>query len=81
MPLARSMLRRQGAPWRERLAAMRSMTRTILAAQQQRRSPDDPLRRTRQQLTDSTRLIELENEARQEVRQIVAAVTRPGEQG
>jgi hypothetical protein len=81
MPLMRSMLRRQGAPWRERLTALRNMTRTIAAVQQQRRSPDDPLVRARQRLSDSVRLIELENEVRREIRQIVESVTQPGEQG
>ena len=81
VPLMRSMLKRQGAPWRERLAAMRGMTQTIQAVQQQRRSADDPLGRARRQLSDSVRLIELENEVRQDIRHIVDSATRPVEQG
>ena len=74
MPLMRSMLRRQGAPWRERLTAMRSMTQTIQAVQQQLRSSDDPLVRARPRLSDPARLTALENEVRREIEQIVASV-------
>ncbi len=81
IPLARSMLKRQGAPWRERLAAMRGMTQTIRTAQQQRRSADDPLVRTRQKLSDLARLTALENEVQQEVQRIVESVTQPIAQG
>jgi pyruvate dehydrogenase E1 component alpha subunit len=81
LPLLRALLKRQGAPWRERWAAMRSMMQTIQTVQQQRRSSDDPLVRARQRLADSARLLELENEIRQEVQQIVDRATRPVEQG
>jgi TPP-dependent pyruvate/acetoin dehydrogenase alpha subunit len=75
-PMARSMLKREGVSWRERLAAMRGVTRTIQAAQQQRQAHNDPLARARQQLTDHIKLTELEAEVRQDIQQAVARATQ-----
>jgi acetoin:2,6-dichlorophenolindophenol oxidoreductase subunit alpha len=75
-PMARSMFKREGGAWHERLAAMRGVTQTILAAQQQRQAHNDPLVRACQQLADHIKLAQLEAEIRQDIQQVVERATR-----
>jgi pyruvate dehydrogenase E1 component alpha subunit len=82
-PLLRSMSRRQGASWRERVAGLGSILRLMQGARQEQDSASlDPLARTRRKLaeTDAARLGELEESVTQEIKQIVAAAREGGAQ-
>ena len=73
-PMVKGFFRRGGAPWGERLAAMRQILGQVVAAQDQTSRGKDPLVRTRQALAqeDATRLVELEVSIQREIQQVVA---------
>jgi TPP-dependent pyruvate/acetoin dehydrogenase alpha subunit len=82
-PLLRSISRRRGASWRERIAGLGSTLHLMQQArQEQKGAPLDPLRRTRPKLlqADGQRLRELEGSAALEIEQIVATAKEGGVQ-
>ena len=77
-PMVKGFFRTGGAPWGERLAAMRQILGQVVSAQDQTSREKDPLVRTRQALVreDATRLVELEASIRREIQQVVADALR-----
>ena len=77
-PMVKGLFRTGGAPWGERLAAMRQILGQVVSAQDQTSRGRDPLVRTRQALVreDATRLVELEASIRREIQQVMADALR-----
>jgi hypothetical protein len=77
-PMVKGFFRAGGAPWGEKLAAMRQILGQVVSAQDQTSRERDPLVRARQALVreDATRLVELEASIRREIQQVVADALR-----
>jgi TPP-dependent pyruvate/acetoin dehydrogenase alpha subunit len=77
-PMVKGFFHRGGAPWGERLAAMRQILGQVVSAQDQTNRGSDPLMRTRQALIqgDATRLVEMETSLQREIQQVVAVALR-----
>jgi pyruvate dehydrogenase E1 component alpha subunit len=82
-PLASSFLKPKGAPLKDRVASLRMIAATILKTAKDVSGfrQRDPVERVRQELLglDAARLKELEEEVRQEIRQVVEAAVLPME--
>jgi len=75
IPLTHSFLRTSGAPWRERVAGLKSVISAVLSTlRDPRTDPDrDPVRRTRSALySDKARLKALEDDIEREAGNIIA---------
>ena len=74
-PMTKDFFRRGGAPWGERIAALRQILGVVFSAQDQTSSQRDPLVRTRQVLgaENPARLEQVEAAIQSEIQQIVAA--------
>lgn len=72
-PMVKGLVRKGGAPWKERMAAMREMTATVSSAQGQTTSQRDPLIRTKRKLAfeDPARLDKLEANLREEIKGVM----------
>ena len=73
-PMVKGFFHGGGAPWGERIQAMRQILGVVFTAQDQTSSRSDPLVRTRQLLgrEDPARLIQVESSIKDEIRKIVA---------
>lgn len=80
-PMFKGFFRRGGAPWNERIAAIKQILGQVVSAQDQTRRGKDPLVRARQALVreDAARLAEIEASIQREIRQIVAVAQSAGE--
>jgi acetoin:2,6-dichlorophenolindophenol oxidoreductase subunit alpha len=76
--IVKSLFRKGGLPWRERIAAFGQISQQVLAIRDQTSSSKDPLARARQVLAkrDAMRLQEMEDAVQREVGQIVSAALR-----
>ena len=74
-PMMVSFFRRGGAPWAERIAALRQILGIVLSAQNQIGRERDPLRRARETLAaeNASRLQQLETALQREIQRAVAA--------
>ncbi len=83
LPMLRGLFRKGGAPWAERLAALRQTLGLVSAAQGQTSRQRDPIRRTRQILAaeDPDRLAASEAETQSEIQRCVALALQPSRGG
>ena len=82
-PMLLSFFRRGGAPWPERMAALRQILGMVRAAQDQTDSQNDPLVRARRTLLAENpgKLEQLESAVQVEIRRVVAAAGQPAPGG
>jgi hypothetical protein len=76
--MVKGFFRKGGAPLGERVASMLQMLKQVFAIQDQTRTQNDPLVRTRQVLVqkDARRLADIEATIQSELQQIVATALR-----
>jgi pyruvate dehydrogenase E1 component alpha subunit len=77
--IVKSLFRKGGLPWRERVASLKQISQQTMAIQDQTRSSKDPLVKARQSLIrlDLRRLQMLENSIKREIEQIISAALQP----
>jgi acetoin:2,6-dichlorophenolindophenol oxidoreductase subunit alpha len=77
--IVKSLFRKGGNPWQERIGAFREISKQVLAIQEQTRSNKDPLVQTRKALIklDAVRVQEMEDAVRREIGQIVNIALSP----
>ncbi len=77
--IVKSLFRKGGIPWRERIAAFGQISQQVLAIREQTNRSKDPLARARQTLAkqDPLKLQELEDVLQKEVGQIVSIALSP----